>query len=381
MSYNFQNTLKKCILNIPGWRSDRKIVVFESDDWGSIRMPSKKVYEKCLKSGYPVDKNAYERYDSLMSKDDLELLFDLLSGFRDRSDNPPVMTINCVVANPDFEKIEQYNFEKYYFEPVTDTFSRYPKHEGNFKIWQNAMESKLIFPQFHAREHLNVSLFMDALKRKDADVIFGFNNRMPGCIPGGAVNMGNSYVEATNYSSIKDKDEKLSIYLDGLDLFKKLFGFNSDTIIPPNFIWSPDFNKPVKDKGVLVFQGIRKMGEPSLNCKFRYHSFHMGKMNDLGQINLVRNSVFEPSLLRLQPQDMLNRCLSDMQSAFMMSKPAIISCHRINYVGYIDEKNRDTTLKLLRALLTIALRKWPDIEFMSSSQLGRIILNHKQNLS
>ncbi|NTW32234.1 MAG: hypothetical protein HGB12_06370 [Bacteroidetes bacterium] len=30
--------------NIPGWRTDRKILVIESDDWGSIRMPSKETY-------------------------------------------------------------------------------------------------------------------------------------------------------------------------------------------------------------------------------------------------------------------------------------------------------------------------------------------------
>ncbi len=55
----------RSLINLLGWRTSRKIVVIESDDWGSIRMPSHDVYTKCLKEGYPVDKNAYERYDSL----------------------------------------------------------------------------------------------------------------------------------------------------------------------------------------------------------------------------------------------------------------------------------------------------------------------------
>lgn len=70
--------------NFWGWNTDRKIVVIESDDWGSIRMPSKNVYQQCLQSGYQVDQIAYERYDSLASEDDLELLFDLLSSFKDQ---------------------------------------------------------------------------------------------------------------------------------------------------------------------------------------------------------------------------------------------------------------------------------------------------------
>ena len=38
--------IKRHISNIPGWRTNRKLVVFESDDWGSIRMPDKKTFEK-----------------------------------------------------------------------------------------------------------------------------------------------------------------------------------------------------------------------------------------------------------------------------------------------------------------------------------------------
>ena len=39
-----KQTITHNLLNIPGWRTKRHIVVIESDDWGSIRMPSKDVY-------------------------------------------------------------------------------------------------------------------------------------------------------------------------------------------------------------------------------------------------------------------------------------------------------------------------------------------------
>ncbi|MBK7480400.1 MAG: hypothetical protein IPI69_12245 [Bacteroidales bacterium] len=39
------------LLNISGWRTRRKIVVFESDDWGSIRMPSMEVYSEFRNKG------------------------------------------------------------------------------------------------------------------------------------------------------------------------------------------------------------------------------------------------------------------------------------------------------------------------------------------
>lgn len=51
IAYNF--------FNIPGWRTKRHIVVIESDDWGSVRMPSLEVYNQFLKEGIRVDKDIY----------------------------------------------------------------------------------------------------------------------------------------------------------------------------------------------------------------------------------------------------------------------------------------------------------------------------------
>ena len=41
--------LRKGISNIMGWCTNRKIIVIESDDWGSIRMSSKQAYNSLLK--------------------------------------------------------------------------------------------------------------------------------------------------------------------------------------------------------------------------------------------------------------------------------------------------------------------------------------------
>jgi hypothetical protein len=37
---NLRDILGKYYINLRGWKTKRKIVVIESDDWGSIRMPS-----------------------------------------------------------------------------------------------------------------------------------------------------------------------------------------------------------------------------------------------------------------------------------------------------------------------------------------------------
>lgn len=94
----------KGILNLANWHTDRKIIVIDSDDWGSIRMPSREVYQKLLNKGYAVDRDAYNKYDSLASEADLSNLFDVLSRYKDKNGNSPVITANAVMANPDFKK-------------------------------------------------------------------------------------------------------------------------------------------------------------------------------------------------------------------------------------------------------------------------------------
>ena len=354
-----------------GWRTDRKIVVIESDDWGSIRMPSRAVYEKCLKAGYPVHLNKYEKYDSLLSEDDLSLLFDVLSKYKDKNKRNPVITANCVVANPDFERIAKDDYQNYYFELITDTFNRYPKHKNNFEIWRQGIEKGVFFPQFHAREHLNVSKFMKALQRGDEDVKFAFRNQMPGLFSKGNTLKGNDYVEATHYESEKDKIDKLAIYLEGLDLFEQLFGYKSLSIIPTNYKWSPDFNHSIFQKEVKYIQGRFKMCEPVPGSKMKFFKHFLGKKNEYGQITLMRNVYFEPTVLN--KQDIVGDCLRQIEIAFKLMKPSIVSCHRINFSGFIFAENRDLNLVLFNQLLKSITKRWPEVEFLTSTELGEVI--------
>src|SRR5690606_9193586 len=107
MNLSIRQRITRNLLNIPGWRTCRKIVVIESDDWGSIRMPSKEAYNTFLADGIRVDQNPYSRYDSLATPQDLEALFETLQSVKDKNENPAVLTANTIVANPNFEKIKE----------------------------------------------------------------------------------------------------------------------------------------------------------------------------------------------------------------------------------------------------------------------------------
>jgi len=101
------------------------------------------------------------------------------------------------------------------------------------------------------------------------------------------------------------------------------------------------------------------------------HSF--GSRNKFGQIYNVRNCTFEPVTNR--NSDWIDKNLARMRASFLLGKPAIISTHRLNYIGYIDQNNADFGLRNLDMLLKKMLNVWPDIEFASTPDLLKYFKN------
>lgn len=369
---NIKQTLTHTLLNLPGWHTHRKIVVIESDDWGSIRMPSREVYEKMLNSGIRVDNDPYNKFDSLASEQDLEALFDVLKKFKDKNDNHPVITANTVVANPDFNLIRQSDFEEYFYEPFTETFKKYPAHQNSFKLWKQGISEHIFKPQFHGREHVNIPFWLRELKSGNKEYKLAFENCFWGLGPIILGKVGHNIqasFDATNTLEIEKQKEIIS---DGLRLFEDIFRYKSNSFIANNFIWSPELNQSLNNGGVRTLQGMKYQLLPKLGSKKRKKIFnYTGKKNELNQTYLIRNCVFEPS--QLPKSDNVGNCLRDIEIAFLWRKPAIISAHRLNFIGFIDEKNRTENLVLLNDLLKKIIQKWPDVEFMSSDELAVVI--------
>ena len=57
----------------------------------------------------------------------------------------------------------------------------------------------------------------------------------------------------------------------------------------------------------------------------------------------------------------------------MMKAPAIISTHRVNYVGSIESSHRNYSLAQLKLLLSEIVKRWPDVEFMNGDQMVELL--------
>jgi len=374
MKLNLSKYFTHNLLNIPGWSTRRKIIVIESDDWGSIRMASKSSYNYFRKLGYPVDQCHYARFDALECNEDLEQLFEILASVKDQNDHPAIITANQIVANPDFERIKASGYQEYHYELFTDTLKHYPQHDRVFSLYNEGIEHQLLLPQFHGREHLNVRRWMSSLQHGNQASLDTFEQQMFSVhLPYDPGNK-NEFMDSFDYDHFEDVDFIEKIVKDGLKLFNQIWGFQSKSFIAGCYIWHSSLEKTLASEGVRYIQGMVIQSEPiaepgTFNYKKRYH--YQGQKNCYGQRYLIRNAFFEPSLN--SSFDWVSDCVNRIETAFSWYKPAIISSHRVNFMGFIDPSNREKNLNLLKQLLSKIVKRWPDVEFMSSDQLGDLM--------
>jgi len=339
-------------------------------------MPDKATYKILLSRGVRVDNCPFNRYDSLASEDDLSALFEVLDRFRDVNGNPPVITANCVVANPDFNAIKKSGFKEYYYELFTDTLQSYPNHAHSFQLWKEGMERKLFFPQFHGREHLNVSRWMRALQFGLPETRLAFDFNLFGLSTNITTEERESYLEAFAVENDLEAEKIREIIKDGLSLFKQIFGFASLSFVAPNYVWPRVIEQNLAEQEVKYIQGQRVQFSPINNqgSKLQKIPHFTGQRNAYGQIFTVRNCAFEPSLN--ETHDCVSECLAQISSAFRCGKPAIITTHRLNFIGSIVQDNREKNLDYLKDMLNIIMHKWPEVEYMTTPQLGDLIASN-----
>jgi len=362
--------LKTNFFNLPGWHTRKRIIVFESDDWGSIRIPSRETYVYLLNSGYQIDNVSYGK-DCLESNDDITCLLQVLADFKNQDGQYPVFTMNFIMANPDFKRIEQADFQEYFYEPFSETYKRYPCHDKSLQLIKQGLNDSLLKPQLHGREHLNFIRWLNFLKQGSKEILDLFGRSLYG-VPNSVSNGGRrDFQRAFDYDDECESKYSCHIIEDAIKLFNKIWGFSSRSFIAPNFFWDTYIEKCLSENKIFYIQGQRAQFLSDLTGRYKARYHFTGQKNKFGQIYLIRNCYFEPCFDR--NKDWINSCLAEIAQSFLLHKPAVISTHRVNYIGSISETNRDKSLYGLSALLSEIIRKWPDVIFLSTDQLGDMI--------
>jgi hypothetical protein len=366
--------LKKNIINIFGWKTNRKIIVFESDDWGMIRTSSIIAQKELIKKGYKVSQCPYNTNDRLESDEDIEALGEVLLSVKDSLGNPAKFTINNVVANPDFKKINDDAFKNYYYQPFTETLKNQEDSQNVIRLFKEGVSHGIFQPQLHGREHINIRLWLQRLQQGDSKAIDAFQHKMFTVHHSGSISGRRDNLDAFGNLTLRgDSFDYGKIVKEAQQIFNNTWGFKSKSFIAPCYVWHPCLENLLNNEGIKYIQGTHVQRIPidntSFHIKGRYH--YTGQKNKLGQYYMIRNCFFEPT--ESGSDYAMEKTIKEIQLSFFYKKPAIISSHRVNYIGTLNPDNRKLNLTLLDKLLHEIIKRWPDVEFMSTDELGELI--------
>lgn len=374
-----QSLKEKAILNaknLVGWRTKRKIVVISVDDYGNVRVDSKKAREAMDRQGLKLN-NRFDAYDTLETTIDLEILYETLESVTDINGRHAVFTPFAMPCNINYEKMAETGYSEYYYELLPDTFEKLESlqpdaYRGAWELWNEGIEKGLMVPLFHGREHLNLKLFKEKLDKRDSTVLTALRNRSYTSIPSKEYSTISS-LAAFDFWEFEENSHFHKIISDGLDAFESVYGYRSNHFNPPGGREHPVIHSTLKECGVKYLDTPMLKNEHQGRGKFKKVFNYTGKKNSEGQIFLVRNVVFEPTDQR--GVNWVEYALRQIEAAFRWNRPAIISSHRVNYCGHIDPDNRRKGITSLKSLLMAITSRWPEVEFMAANELGDLIMN------
>lgn len=350
-------------------KTNRKIVVIESDDWGSYRTRDINTLEKLNKINPDIVKDPYSQLDSMATAEDLSALFEILNSVKDKYGNPACVTANTCMANPDFEKIKASDYEKFFYIPFYETVQENGGKEL-WELWETGVNQGFLKPQLHGREHLHSLQWLEELKAGNKDLLKAFDLESFGIpyMPLLSKRRKNLQAALDHYGLEGEEKFQENWFKQSAIIFEKTFGYSSETFIPTAYIWHSRLDEVLNKLNIRAYQGIKLQYQPYKNTYKRIPHF-IGQSNN-GLKYLVRNVFFEPSL---EPEkDWFSKTLSGIKEAFYKQQPAIIGSHRINYIGSLNEQNRYQTLYLLKKILHKVVTAYPEVEFLSSNNLLKL---------
>jgi hypothetical protein len=369
-----KNKIINNLKNITGWKSNRKLLAFAVDDYGNIRLSSLEARKKLEADGVNL-KSRFDQLDALDTFQDIEMLFKVLQSVKDKNNNPAIFTTYALCANVDFEK----SLAKGEFVPesLDSTYERLSQEdpenfEGAFPLLKEGISMGLIRPQFHGREHLNVLAFNLLLRNKDATLMKNLKMSSLAGIPNHKDLPNVRFSEAFSFWSKDEIAAHKTIIEDGLNQFEKVYGYRSATFTPPAMLIHPELYPFVETLGIQAIDKPRAHVVHVGNGVYQKEKNTLGIQKGQNHVTIVRNCMFEPNNKNL---DWVNFTFGQINAAFFWGKPAIISSHRVNFCGFIEDENRRKGLESLKFLLKKVVKTWPDVEFVAVDELAEIIEN------
>lgn len=363
---------KRHLSNVLGKTTKRRLLSFFVDDYGAVINSNISNQNLFLSRGGKLGSNRFSKFDTLETNEDLEALFDVLTSFKDINGNYVAWTPLAVCANPDFERIRKDSYSNYYYEELDKTLSKTNNGQNVLTLMRQGISEGFYMPQYHGREHINVNILMNALQSNNKNVRLAFDHNSLYTF------LGEDGIVGSNqpFRIVKDTDIPYysDIIIDGLECFKRVYGYNAIHFNAPGNRENGKLASIIARHGISYLETDKIKHEYLGNGKWKRELHWNGEKNKFGQHYIIRNCVFEPTY---DFSDWAEYTFKQIKIAFKWNKPAIVSSHRVNFAGGISESNRERGLSELTKLIRLVQDSFPEVEFVNSKQLFKILYEEK----
>ena len=344
------------LFNVLSYRSSDKICVFLVDDYGHLGMSGELTEKEINACPGILPGDVFNRYDGLESPDDLHSLFDALTDYKGSDNKPVVFTPVVCTGNPTFSDEEN---DMYSWESFNSSLKRSYGKEI-LDLWQQGENEGVFQPELHGREHIHPRILINKLKEQAPAFTWMRDHRSIAVL-----NDGNVHLRPFKWMESQDEEWQQKMLGDAVGIFESFFKRKPALFVPPGLIHGKHTEQLAGEYGILYMDSARSAMRSNENGQMKREIAWTGKRSNEIRY-LCRNAMFEPATFG---ENSITQTLQAAEKAFRWRVPLVISSHRVNFAGGRDESNRARGLLFLRKLLEILTRRYPDMRFISASEL------------
>lgn len=335
----------------------RPIVLFQSDDWGRVGLPSLQALETIQAHGIAIGNSPWD-YFGLETQGDVLALGETLAAFRDRDGVPPCFVTNFILANADLRKMRSEGFQTLRWVSIKDGFPE-PWNEQLVPAYRRNIENKVFFAGLHGFTHFNPRQFLVSLSevspRGDLcrTLVAQDIPYLASLTPEYNFALVNR-IRGEHFLTEADQWEWIS---KGGALFADTFGDAPLTACAPGYRANGTTLRLWRNLGLKIAQTVGP------GAMAREH----------GLLILQRNVFFEPVL---SAPDAVARALDQATHAVELGFPVVVCTHSINYQSRFVGKAEESRL-LLRTFIGELLKKFPELRFATDTDMLDAYRGHR----
>ena len=289
-----------------------------------------------------------------------------LGEFRDAAGRRPVMTLGIVLTLADTEKMRAAGDPVYADLRLDD-----PRAAEVLGAIKQGIAQGVFEIQLHGMAHYWPDTLMRAARTDDRVAAWlrqsgwARTEQLPAALQSRWTDA------ATLPSRPHDPREAAAAVTEEVGEFARVFGIRPAVVVPPTFVWTDEVEPMWARQGIEILvcpakQFIARGARGELIDAGK--TLRNGERSGAGLGCVVRDIYFEP-----ERGHTAAATLAQIESSFRCGRAALLETHRANFTH--DPAVRDRSLDELRALVTRALERWPDLCFIGTARLGRALMD------